>query len=79
MLTVPYTGNCNAGNGTIQIAVGCRCLETQSLPARLNAGRSTCNLQTGPAPACDAELATVLVMSAGQGGQNTAVILGKAT
>jgi len=79
VLTVPYTGNCNAGNGTIQIAVGCRCLETQSLPARLNAGSSTCNLQTGPAPACDAELSNILVMSAGQGGQNTAVILGKAT
>ncbi len=79
VLTVPYTGNCNAGNGTIQLAVASRCLETQSLPARINTGTNASSLQTGPADACDAELNTILVVSTGQGGQNTAIILGKAT
>ena len=79
VLTVPYTGNCNAGNGTIQLSVASRCLETQSLPARINTGTNAGTLQTGPAEATDAELNTILVLSTGQGGQNTAIILGKAT
>ena len=77
VLTVPFTGNCNAGNGAIQIAVACRCLETQSLPARLNTGTIDRDLQVGPADAAPAELSNMLVLSASQGGQNTAVILGK--
>ena len=77
VLTVPYTGNCNAGNGAIQVSIACRCLETQSLPARLNTGTIDRNLQVGPAEARDAQLSNILVLSASQGGQNTAVILGK--
>ena len=77
VLTVPYTGNCNAGNGAIQLSVASRCLETQSLPARINTGTSNCTLQTGPAAACDAQLTNMLVLSTSQGGQNTAVILGR--
>ncbi len=75
--TVPYTGNCNAGNGTIQIAVASQCLKTQSLPARLNAGTVELDLKAGPCKAREADLRTVLVLSASQGGQNTAILLGR--
>lgn len=77
VLTVPFTGNCNAGNGTIQLAVACRCLQTQSLPARLNTGTLAGDLKAGPCDARDTALRTVLVLSASQGGQNTAVLLGR--
>lgn len=79
ILTIPYTGNCNAGNGAIQLSIACRCLETQSLPTRLNTGTGNCNLHVESAEACDAKLAHILVLSASQGGQNTAVILGSAS
>ena len=79
VLTIPYTGNCNAGNGAIQLAIACRCLETQSLPARLNTGTAHCTLQVGPADAADADLSNILILSASQGGQNTAIILGGAS
>ena len=75
--TVPFTGNCNAGNGTIQIAVATQCLKTQSLPARLNAGTVELDLKAGPCDAREADLRTVLVLSASQGGQNTAILLGR--
>ena len=77
VLTVPYTGNCNAGNGTIQIAIACRCLQEQALPARLNTGSVECGLKAEPRTAGPASLRNMVVLSASQGGQNTAVVLGR--
>ncbi|MBG81399.1 MAG: hypothetical protein CMJ39_11925 [Phycisphaerae bacterium] len=75
--TIPYTGNCTAGNGAIGLCVAAAALSKQQLPARLNGG-SPDGLQAGTAPATDASLNRIMVTSASQGGQNTAVILGRA-
>ncbi|MHC5022547.1 MAG: beta-ketoacyl-[acyl-carrier-protein] synthase family protein, partial [Planctomycetota bacterium] len=72
--TVPYTGNCCAGNGAVALGVAAKCLRGQRLPARLNAG-SAAGLQADAAPSSEAALDHVLVVSPSQGGQNTAVVL----
>jgi len=59
VLVTPATGNCCAGQGAVQLAVGAHCIDTQSLP-------------TGPA-----DINHVLVLTASQGGQNTATILSR--
>ncbi|MCH2134012.1 MAG: hypothetical protein MK116_09715 [Phycisphaerales bacterium] len=75
--TIPYTGNCTAGNGAIGLCVAAAALGHQRLPARLNAGTPE-SVEAGVAPATDADLGRIMVISASQGGQNTAVILGRA-
>ena len=74
--TVPFTGNCTAGNGAIGLCVAAAALDEQRLPARLNAG-STGDLHAGTAESTEASLRRILVTSASQGGQNTAVVLGR--
>ncbi|MCZ6835650.1 MAG: beta-ketoacyl synthase N-terminal-like domain-containing protein [Planctomycetota bacterium] len=74
--TIPNVGNCNAGNGGISLCVGAKCIAQQKLPARLN----TQGVEMLDANACDArdaDLNHILVLSASQGGQNTAVILSR--
>ena len=75
--TIPYTGNCTAGNGAIGLCVAAAAISEQKLPARLHAGTPD-GLNASAADAMDATLKRVLVMSASQGGQNTAVVLGSA-
>ena len=74
--TVPFTGNCNAGNGAVALCTGTQALVTQTLPARLN----TTTAEGLDAAACDsrsADLKNILVFTTSQGGQNAAVILSK--
>ena len=75
--TVPFTGNCNAGNNALALCIGAQAIRTQTLPARLN----TTGVETLNANACDAQpakLEHVLVFSSSQGGQNSAVVLRRA-
>jgi 3-oxoacyl-[acyl-carrier-protein] synthase II len=72
----PFTGNCGAAHGAIQLAVATRCLQENMIPARLNAA-TTGAVNGEAASATSASVSSVLVVSVGQGGQNTATILGE--
>ena len=74
----PFLGDCQAGNGALQIAVAAQCLRTQQLPARLHAGTPAAGLDAGSADAQPAPLRRVLVCSTSLGGQSAAVVLGRA-
>ena len=74
--TIPYTGNCTAGNGAIGLCVATAALCEQMLPARLHAGTAE-GIDAGPCEAKSHDMERVLVTSCSQGGQNTAVILGR--
>ncbi len=72
-------GNCTAGAGGLQAAVGAKCLAMQSLPARVHAGRPGTGLNAGSAAARAMNLRYVLVCTAALGGQNAAVVLERAS
>jgi 3-oxoacyl-[acyl-carrier-protein] synthase II len=74
--TIPNVGNCNAGNGGVSLCVGVKCLLEQKLPARLTTQGSE-GLDANACDAREADLKHILVLSASQGGQNTAVILSR--
>jgi 3-oxoacyl-[acyl-carrier-protein] synthase II len=74
--TVPNVGNCNAGNGGVDLCVAARCLIEQKLPARLHT-QGADGLDADACPAREARLDHVLVLSASQGGQNAAVVLSR--
>lgn len=71
----PNLGDCQAGNGALQVAVAARCLREQKLPARLHAGTPAPGLDAAAAPARDATLDAVLICSTSLGGQNAAIVL----
>ena len=71
----PNVGDCQAGNGALQVAAAAMCLREQKLPARLHAGIPADGLDAGPAQTRDASLTHVLVCSTSLGGQNAAVVL----
>lgn len=71
----PNVGNCVAGAGGLQVVVGAMCLHTQTIPARLHAGRSASGLDAGPSPSRGANLEYALLCSGSLGGQNAAVVL----
>ncbi len=74
--TIPYTGNCMAGNGAIAISVGAKAIKEQTLPARLGASETAgvcahrCNSLQMP-------INKVLVVTPSEGGQCVAIILGR--
>jgi len=72
--TIPNTGNCNAGAGTVAVAVAANAIKTQTLPARLNTGPVE-GLDAAACPSRPAELNHVLVSQTSQGGQNVAMVL----
>lgn len=72
--TVPFTGNCNAGNSAIALIVAAQAMHTQTLPARLNTS-SAVGLDANATGTRRAELGHALVFTTSQGGQNAAVIL----
>ncbi len=74
----PYVGNCGAGAGGIDIAFAARCLSEQKMPARINCPQPLDGLNAAEAPSQPAKLQRVLVCSSSLGGQNTAVIVGRA-
>lgn len=71
----PNIGDCQAGNGALQVAVAAMCLHTQQLPARLHAGAPASGLDAARADAKPAALGHMLVCSTSLGGQNAAVVL----
>jgi 3-oxoacyl-[acyl-carrier-protein] synthase II len=73
--TRPNLGDCQAGNGALQVAVACRCLREQRLPARLHAGAPAPGLDAGACAARGATVRAVVVCSSSLGGQNAAVVL----
>ena len=75
--TIPYTGNCTAGNGAIGLCIATAALCEQTLPARLSAGPAE-GIEAGPCESRSHDMQRILVTSCSQGGQNTAVILGRA-
>jgi len=62
ILLTPTTGNCCAGHGAVQLAVAAHAIDVQQLPG---------------STAADAGIEHVLVLTASQGGQNTATILSR--
>ncbi len=72
--TVPFAGNCAAGNGAIGLCAAARCLREQVLPARLNTTGAK-DLDANAVPTRAARLRHVLVATSSQGGQNAAIVL----
>ncbi len=72
--TIPYTGNCMAGNGAIAVGIAAKALKEQHLPVRLGA-EDTVNVQAQAAPSTDATLNYALVVSPSEGGQCVAIVL----
>ena len=74
--TIPFTGNCGAGNGAVAMSVAAMCLREQMLPARLNS-EPVEGLDAGACDTRQAQLTNILVATTSQGGQNAAVVLRK--
>jgi len=75
----PYIGNCGAGAGGVDLAVGSMMLREQKLPATINCDEPIDGLSgAASSPSRDAQLNHVLVCSTSLGGQNVAVVLGRA-
>lgn len=74
----PAIGTSVAGQGGVMAAVASRALEEQRLPARINRGETPDDILAEAAPARRAELRRVLVATDSLGGQNAALVLGRA-
>jgi len=74
--TIPYTGNCMAGNGGIKIGVAAKALQEQMLPARLGA-ETTEGIDAGRCDAMPMKMNKVLILTVGEGGQCVAIVLGR--
>ncbi len=72
--TVPFAGNCCAGNSAVAVSVACRALQEQKLPARLGANE-TPGLNAARTPSRAATLRHILLITTSQGGQNAALVL----
>ncbi|MEX0774621.1 MAG: beta-ketoacyl synthase N-terminal-like domain-containing protein [Phycisphaeraceae bacterium] len=75
---VPMVGNCGAGMGGIGAAIAAKTLAEQTLPATLNCDQPLPGLRAATAPSRPAELRHVLTYTTGLGGQNAALVLGRA-
>ncbi len=75
--TIPYTGNCMAGNGGISIGVAAKALQEQKLPARLGAEQTT-GIDACACRSKEMNIHNILCITAGEGGQCVAIILGRA-
>jgi len=73
--TRPFVGECMAGAGALQLAVGAKMVAEQMLPARLHGSKPADGLLAGTSSATSAVLKTVLVCSSSMGGQNAAIVL----
>ena len=74
--TIPYTGNCMAGNGGIAISVGAKAIKEQTLPARLGASE-TSGVSAHRCDSLQMPINKVLVVTPSEGGQCVAIILGR--
>jgi 3-oxoacyl-[acyl-carrier-protein] synthase II len=73
----PSIGATCAGFGAIAVAVACRMLVEQRLPARLNS-TATGSLAAAAAPSAPHALRNILVCTPSLGGQNSAAVISKA-
>jgi len=74
--TIPYTGNCMAGNGAICIGVAAKAIKEQIVPARLGS-ELTRGIRAEKCDAQDTSINLVLVVTPSEGGQCVAIILGR--
>ncbi|MFT4592995.1 MAG: 3-oxoacyl-[acyl-carrier-protein] synthase II [Phycisphaerales bacterium] len=74
--SIPYTGNCMAGNSGISIGIAAKVLREQKLPARLGA-EQTSGIDAGTCDATDMNIRNILCITAGEGGQCVAIVLGR--
>ncbi len=74
--TIPYTGNCMAGNGAIAVGVAAKAIKEQMIPSRLGAD-STAGIDAARCNARALEISKVLIVSPSEGGQCVAMILGR--
>jgi len=72
--TIPFAGNCQAGNAAIAVCAAAEALRSGRLPARLHTEDAD-GLCAAAAPARDADLRNVLVLTTSQGGQNAALVV----
>jgi 3-oxoacyl-[acyl-carrier-protein] synthase II len=72
----PSIGTTCAGFGAIAVAVACRALVEQKLPARLNAS-NTPGLDAAAAPSAPRALRHILIATPSLGGQNSAAIVSR--
>ena len=74
--TIPFTGNCMAGNGGISIGVAAKAIQEQTIPARLGA-ETTPGIDAGQCDSQQMNINKVLIITAGEGGQCVAHVLGR--
>ena len=74
--TIPYTGNCMAGNGAIALSVAAKSIKEQQIPARLGA-TETDGIDAGRCESTQMRINKVLVISPSEGGQCVAIVLGR--
>ena len=74
--TIPYTGNCMAGNGAIGIGVAAKAIKEQTIPARLG-DENTDSIDAAVCESRKMEINKVLVVTPSEGGQCVAIILGR--
>ena len=72
--TIPYTGNCMAGNGAIAVGVAAKALKEQQLPARLGAS-ATDGIAAYACDSTKAALTYAMVITPSEGGQSVAIVL----
>ena len=72
--TIPYTGNCMAGNGAICIAVAAKALREQMIPARLGA-QVTDGIAAARCDATQTNIERILIVTPSEGGQCVAMVL----
>ncbi|MDP7005097.1 MAG: beta-ketoacyl synthase N-terminal-like domain-containing protein [Phycisphaerales bacterium] len=74
--TIPYTGNCMAGNGAIAISVAAKAIKEQMIPSRLGA-TETSGIDASKSDAQKLKINKALVVTPSEGGQCVAIILGR--
>ena len=76
IITIPYTGNCMAGNGAICIGIAAKAIKEQMVPARLGSEKTN-GIDASKSEALKTSINRVLVVTPSEGGQCVAIILGR--
>jgi 3-oxoacyl-[acyl-carrier-protein] synthase II len=75
--TKPLVGNCYSGGGGIDVCFAAKAIAEQTIPAAINCDEPIGGVNAGSQPSRSAKLDYVLTYSAGFGGQNAALVLGR--
>jgi 3-oxoacyl-(acyl-carrier-protein) synthase len=76
IITIPYTGNCMAGNGAICVGVAAKAIKEQMVPARIGTEKTN-GINAFKCNATKTSINRVLVVTPSEGGQCVAIILGR--